>query len=151
MPPPLRGEVAVILGRIRRGEKVDHYETERVSKDGRTIEVSLSISPLKSPQGEIIGAAKVARDITQQKKDQRALTASADELRRSNADLEQFAYVASHDLQEPLRMVATYTELIAERYRGQLDARADKYIGYAVDGAKRMQQLIKDLLAFIRE
>jgi PAS domain S-box-containing protein len=173
IPPELKHEEAQILHRIRRGDRIEHYETIRVRKDGKRIPVSLSVSPVKNAADEIIGAAKIARDITDKKlaeeeiyrlnrhleqrvrertreleKTNAQLGEQTAKLTRTNAELERFAYVSSHDLQEPLRMISGFTHLLAERYEGKLGADADDFIKYAVEGADRMSRLIKDLLKY---
>ena len=117
-------------------------------KDGSEFPIEIMLSPLESAEGVLVTAA--IRDITARKKSEAQLLEKVRELNRSNEELQQFAYIASHDLQEPLRMVASYTALLAKRYKGKLDSDADEFIAFAVDGASRMQLLIRDLLTYSR-
>mgnify|MGYP000894017674 FL=1 len=134
---------------FREGSVVD-YPLEIQNRDGEVTPVLYNASVYRNEDGEVIGVFAAARDITELKKAEELLKLKINELARSNAELEQFAYVSSHDLQEPLRMIASYLQLLERKYEGKLDKKADKYIHFAVDGATRMQNLIDDLLTFSR-
>ncbi len=118
------------------------------TKNGREFPVEVGLSPIKLNQIPKVIAS--VTDITERRKQLLVLHNYTNQLKKSNENLEQFAYVASHDLQEPLRMVSSYTQLLANRYQNKLDEDANVFIQFAVDGAKRMQALIQDLLIFSR-
>ncbi len=144
-PPERLDEMPSILERISRGERIDQHETRRLTKEGRTITVSLTVSPILDSSGRIIGASKIVRDISEQKLLEEALRQSKKELESLNSDLKHFSYAASHDLQAPLRMVANYTQLLARKYKGKLDQQADQFIEYAVQGVQRMEAMLSSL------
>jgi PAS domain S-box-containing protein len=157
VPEDLRPDLAGIMERIRNDQPVDHYQTRRRRKNGEIFDVSVTISPVKDEQGQVIGASAIARDITDRIQAEemarirtRELEQANSQLRRVNAELERFAYVAAHDLKEPLRTIATYSELLKARYGNRLDPDADEIIGYVVSAAVRLHDLIRDLLTFSR-
>ena len=117
--------------------------------DGKA-QIEFSVSQLRDSSGNTTGFIGVARDVTERKKAEAQMKRMLEDLERSNAELEQFAYIASHDLQEPLRMISSYTQLIGRRYKDKLDADGEEFIEYAVDGATRMQDRIQALLTYSR-
>ncbi|GAA0510966.1 PAS domain S-box protein [Deinococcus depolymerans] len=131
-------------------------QTRRVEQDvmwhaqGHAVPVAYVVTPTHDEAGQVSGAVVMVQDITERERAQARLRELIENLERSNQDLEQFAYVASHDLQEPLRTIGSYTELLTRRYQGQLDPRADQYLHYMQDAVLRMRSLIQDLLGFAR-
>ena len=130
--------------------EVQRTEAVRTTKDGRRLVVSIAMSPIVDDDGTPIGYSLIVRDITEQKRIQAALEEARAELERSNRDLQDFASVASHDLQEPLRKIRAFTDRLARRAGDTLDAESTADLVRVQDAAARMQQLIEDLLAYSR-
>ena len=138
------------LKKLLDGDRIPVFERTLVAKDGSLIPVENSAFVVRDEHGEVKFIQSILRDIRKRKEAERRVQQTLEEVERSNRELEQFAYVASHDLQEPLRMVASFTQLLEKRYADQLDDTAREYIAFAVDGANRMQNLINALLRYSR-
>jgi PAS domain S-box-containing protein len=137
------------VSKARTGQ-VDQREWTYVRKDGQELPVLLSVTALRAEDGDLFGFLGVAADVTELRRTRERLEFQKTELQRSNEELQQFAYVASHDLQEPLRAVAGCAQLLQKSYRGRLDTSADELIQHVVEGCERMRALIHDLLALSR-
>jgi PAS domain S-box-containing protein len=168
IPRERQNEEQDIISRVRRGERVEHYETIRQCKDGTLVDISLTVSPLKDAEQKIIGASKIARDITRRKRAEEALQHANEQLARANQDLENrvaertaeltetnaqleaFVYSIAHDLRAPLRSMQAFSSLLLDEYASKLDDTARHYAQRVLRGAESMDTLVLDLLAYGR-
>jgi len=139
-----------IIAQIHAGKPVAHFDTMRRTKDGRLIDISLSVSPILDTSGKVIGASKTARDITERKQVEMELLRYTKELERSNQELDDFAYIASHDLKEPLRGLFNHATFLLEDYAAKLDEDGVRRLNRLAHLSQRMEHLVNDLLYFSR-
>jgi PAS domain S-box-containing protein len=168
VPEELQPEEIGIVARLRRGESIKPYETICLTKDGRRVHVSVRVSPVRNESGAVIGASKIARDITERKNAERALQEAQSKLTRhalelerivaertaklseSNAELEAFSYSLSHDMRAPLRAISGFTKIVLAEHGPKLDALGRDYLERTVEAAARLDRLIQDVLAVSR-
>jgi PAS domain S-box-containing protein len=161
IPADRQAEEAHIIERIRRGESVEHFETQRVARDGHLIDISVTVSPIKDKRGRIVGASKVARDITERRRAdeeirrlntelEQRVTERTTDLEATNRELEAFTYSVSHDLRAPLRAMDGFSEAVLEDYGSLLPEEGRRDLQTIRQAAQRMGRLIDDLLAFSR-
>jgi PAS domain S-box-containing protein len=165
IPEGENNEFTEIIDKVLQDEKIEIFETNRLRKDGTVISVSITLSPIRDASGDIVAISSISADISELRKIQEALRAKEraedvrkgaekamyklnEELMRSNQELQQFAYLASHDLQEPLRKILTFTQFLAQRYQGHFDKEGERFIHYIVENSLRMKGLIHDLLTY---
>jgi PAS domain S-box-containing protein len=139
IPPEQAEDVALILGRVRRGERVDHYETKRRTKDGRILDVSLTVSPVRDASGTIVGASKVARDITEQKRADEALKRSEEQLREMNRRKDEFLAMLAHELRNPLSAISSAVQ-VARR------SSLDESLAWSTEVIERQSRLLARLI-----
>jgi PAS domain S-box-containing protein len=148
VPPERAHEEQFILENIREGKSIEHYETERVRKDGARMAISLTVSPIRDARGRVIGASKVARDITERKAAEAELLRYMKALERSNQELDDFAHIASHDMKEPLRGLVIQANFLKEDYADQLDEQGRHRLQRLMKLSQRMERLVSDLLYY---
>jgi PAS domain S-box-containing protein len=168
IPLEMREEEKAIIAQLQRGQRIDHFETVRLTKEGRLIQVSLTVSPIRDSDGMVIGASKIARDITERKRVELALTEAQKQLQlhathleqqveirtkslqRSVAELEAFSYSLSHDMRAPLRAVQSYLQIFLEDHGGEVDQPGLALLNKVIASAQRMDRMVLDLLTFTR-
>lgn len=150
LPPGRQGEELAIIERLTRGERVESFETVRRRKDGHDIDVSVTISPIHNSRGKMIGASKVARDVSDRKRSEEALARAKEAADVANRELEAFSYSVAHDLRAPLRGIDGFSQALLEDYADKLDAEGRRYLARVRESAQHMAQLIESLLALAR-